>query len=120
MRLAGLALLLAALLAAPAGAAETKYSLANGCFDVDGGPGGPYRMKATALGQYLLYTKDGKYLTSNGDAAEPADEPSAAGEWRASEEGGDAEAEVAGVDRRTDAHGRRPHDRLRRNTPRSS
>ena len=36
-------------------------------------------MKATALGQYLLYTKDGKYLTSNGDAAEPADEPSAAG-----------------------------------------
>ena len=26
---------LAALLAAPAGAAETKYSIANGCFDVD-------------------------------------------------------------------------------------
>ena len=89
MRRVGLALLLAALLAAPAGAAETKYSIANGCFEVGGAPAGPYRMKATALGQYLLYTKDGQYLTANGDAAEPAGDPSTAAEWRASEEGGE-------------------------------
>jgi microsomal dipeptidase-like Zn-dependent dipeptidase len=84
----GLALLLAGLFAAPAQGAETKYSIANGCFEVTGAPAGPYRMKATALAQYLLYTKDGQYLTASGDAAEPADEPSAAAEWRASEEGG--------------------------------
>jgi hypothetical protein len=80
---------LAALFAAPAGAAETKYSIANGCFEVAGAPAGPYRMKATALAQYLLYTKDGKYLTASGDSAEPADAPSAAAEWRAAEQGGE-------------------------------
>jgi microsomal dipeptidase-like Zn-dependent dipeptidase len=97
MRAVGLALLAAALLAAPAQGAETKYSLANGCFDVDGGPAGPYRMKATALGQYLLYTKDGKYLTSNGTAAQAADEPSTAGEWRASEDGGNVKLDSLGL-----------------------
>ena len=79
-----------ALLAAPAGAAETKYSIANGCFEVAWAPAGPYRMKATALGQYLLYTQDGKYLAASGDTAEPAAEPSADAEWRATEEGGEA------------------------------
>jgi microsomal dipeptidase-like Zn-dependent dipeptidase len=84
MRRIGLALLLVALLAAPAEAAETKYSIANGCFQVDGAAPAPYRMKATALAQYLLYGPDGKFLT----AAGPADAPSEAAEWRATDDGG--------------------------------
>ena len=63
MRAVGLALLATVLLAAPAQGAETKYSIANGCFEVArGAPAGPYRMKATALAQYLLYTQDEKFL----------------------------------------------------------
>ena len=52
----GLALaatMLAAAPAAPAASAETKYSIANGCFEVDGAP---VRFKATTLAEYLLYT----------------------------------------------------------------
>ena len=96
MRAAGLALLATMLLAAPAQAAETKYSIANGCFEVaSGAPAGPYRMKATALAQYLLYTQDEKFLTPAG----PADQPSEAAEWRASEAGGKVELEpLAGGD----------------------
>jgi microsomal dipeptidase-like Zn-dependent dipeptidase len=82
----GLALLAAALLAAPAQAADTKYSIANGCFEVaDGAPAGPYRLKATALAKYLLYTKDEKFLAAGG---EPADAPSESTEWVATDEGG--------------------------------
>jgi len=84
MRRIGLALLASALFAAPAQGAETKYSLANGCFEVTGAPAGPYRMKATTLAQYLLYTKDGQFLTADG----PADAPSEAAEWRATDDGG--------------------------------
>ncbi len=84
MRRTALALLFAALFAAPAGAAETKYSVANGCFELQGAPAGPYRMKATTLAQYLLYTKDDRFLTPNG----PADAPSEAAEWRATDDGG--------------------------------
>jgi hypothetical protein len=88
MRRIGLALVLAALFAAPASAADTKYSIANGCFPVaNGGPVGPYRLKATTLAQYLLYTKDGKYLTPDG----VADEPSEAAEWRAEDGRGSIE-----------------------------
>src|SRR5688572_26218072 len=82
----GLALLVTTLLAVPAQAAETKYSIANGCFEVaSGAPAGPYRMKATALAQYLLYTQDERFLTPAG----PAGQPSEAAEWRAVEEGGE-------------------------------
>ena len=85
MRRVGLALLATALFAAPAQGAETRYSIANGCFEVaSGAPAGPYRLKATTLAQYLLYTKDQKFLTPDG----PADAPSEAAEWRATDEGG--------------------------------
>ena len=85
MRRVGLALLASALFAAPAQGAETKYSIANGCFEVaSGAPAGPYRLKATTLAQYVLYTKDEQYLTPDG----PADAPSEAAEWRATDEGG--------------------------------
>src|SRR5688572_1405210 len=88
MRLAALALLATLLLAAPAQGAETKYSVANGCFEVaSGAPAGPYRLKATALAQYLLYTKEEQFLTADG----PAPEPSKAAEWRATDAGGGVE-----------------------------
>ena len=86
MRRIGLALLAVALSAAPAHGAETKYSVANGCFEAaSGAPAGPYRLKATTLAQYLLYTKDAKFLAAGG---ETADEPSTATEWRATDDGG--------------------------------
>src|SRR5688500_16470589 len=86
MRRIGLALLAVALSAAPAQGAETKYSVANGCFEAaSGAPAGPYRLKATTLAQYLLYTKDAKFLAAGG---ETADEPSTATEWRATDDGG--------------------------------
>ena len=84
MRHVGLALLAIALLAAPANGAETKYSVANGCFEVaSGAPAGPYRLQATTLAQYLLYTNDEQFLTPDG----PAPQPSKAAEWRATETG---------------------------------
>jgi microsomal dipeptidase-like Zn-dependent dipeptidase len=86
MRRIGPALLVAALFASPASAAETKYSVANGCFEAaSGAPAGPYRLKATALAQYLLYTKDAKFLAAGG---EPAVAPSESTEWRATDDGG--------------------------------
>jgi len=94
MRGIGLALAAIVLLAAPAAqAAETKYSVANGCFAVagTGADGGPYRFKATTLAQYLLYSKDGKYLAADGSLAET---PSETTEWVASDEGGGVELAV--------------------------
>ena len=70
------------LAAAPAQAAETKYSIANGCFDVGGQP---TRFKATTLAEYLLYTADGKYIAAGGDRA---DNPSPSTEWVAADDGG--------------------------------
>jgi len=91
MRGVGLALLAMLLLAAsPAEGAETKYSVANGCFAVaDGAPAGPYRLKATTLAQYLLYTKDQQFLTPDG----PKPQPSEAAEWRAADTGSGVELE---------------------------
>jgi len=90
MRRIALALLASALFAAPAQGAETKYSIANGCFEVaSGAPAGPYRLKATALAQYLLYTNNEQYLTPDGLAGEPSE----AAEWRASQAGGAIELE---------------------------
>src|SRR5918992_1034581 len=85
MRRIGLALLASALFAAPAQGAETKYTVANGCYEVaSGAPAGPYRLKATTLAQYLLYTKEEQFLTPDGPAAEPSE----AAEWTATDEGG--------------------------------
>jgi hypothetical protein len=79
------ALGLALLSPAGAGAAETRYSIANGCFEVGGAP---VRFKATTLAEYLLYTKDGKFLAAGGEAA---DAPSEDTEWRAADVGGGVE-----------------------------
>jgi hypothetical protein len=82
MRRIGLALALCILAAAPANAAETKYSIANGCFDVGGQP---IRFQAMTLAEYLLYTKDGMYIAAGGDAVA---EPSESTEWVATDDGG--------------------------------
>jgi microsomal dipeptidase-like Zn-dependent dipeptidase len=71
-------------LAAPAPAAETRYSLANGCFRAAGVPGAEaVRMQATALGRYLLYRPDGRYVASTGVTAAP----SPAADWKVEEAG---------------------------------
>src|SRR5690349_10372799 len=65
--------------AAPAHA-EDRYSLANGCWSVDGGEA--LRFQATDLGSYLLYTKDGKYLTRHADGSTSKEaDPSADAVW---------------------------------------
>ena len=52
--------------------AQTKYSLVNGCYSVGGS--GPLRFHAAALGQYVLYTADGQYLSAAGPAATPGED----------------------------------------------
>ncbi|HEX5910118.1 MAG TPA: hypothetical protein VFY44_06460, partial [Thermoleophilaceae bacterium] len=75
-------LALAALYPGTAQAAETRYSLANGCFAVRSADTGayvsrsgstrsladaePFRLKAATLGKYLLYGTKGDYLTPRG------------------------------------------------------
>ena len=72
--------LIAALLAlaVPATAsAENRYELVNGCYELKAGgktAGGPFRMQATELGRYLLYTKGRKFLSASGEAADPSEE----------------------------------------------
>src|SRR4051812_1313930 len=65
-----LSAVLVCMLAASAPAhAQDRYSLAGGCWSGDGGE--PLRFQATDLGHYLLYTKDGKYLTPTAHEAQP-------------------------------------------------
>ncbi|MFL5846249.1 MAG: Coagulation factor 5/8 type domain-containing protein [Solirubrobacteraceae bacterium] len=79
------ALALAGLTAlAPAAAhGADRYSLANGCYSIAGQPAAQQvRMKATALGRYMLYTKDGKFLTAGADGKlAAADAPSPAADF---------------------------------------
>ncbi|MFJ2837802.1 peptidase [Nocardia sp. NPDC087230] len=66
---------------------QTRYSLVNGCFRIDtpAGPlvpaAGPYRMRATTLGEYLLYGRDHEVLEASASTIRPAQEPSAAAVW---------------------------------------
>jgi microsomal dipeptidase-like Zn-dependent dipeptidase len=64
---------------APAEAAQTRYSLAGGCFDVVGLERAErVRMQATALGRYLLYRPDGTFVAARGVARRPSE----SAEWR--------------------------------------
>ncbi|MDX6640815.1 MAG: hypothetical protein QOF12_1826 [Solirubrobacteraceae bacterium] len=73
--------------AAPAQAvhADARYGLVHGCYELQG-PGaqaGPFRMQATALGKYLLYTRDRRVLTAAADGiVAPVAAPSEQGDWR--------------------------------------
>jgi hypothetical protein len=60
---------------AASGASPTRYSLANGCWTASDASGGTVadtvRLKPTALGRYLFYTRDGRYLAARGAALAP-------------------------------------------------
>src|SRR3954451_12081163 len=82
-----LAALATLVLAAPAAAADnSRYALANGCYALTSngqpvGPG-PFFMKPTALGSYMLYTKDRRFLAKTGaKTVGTADAPGPAAEW---------------------------------------
>ncbi len=98
--LAAFALLAGMSASASARAPITKYSIANGCFEVRslasgkalGKQGGsyvadgsaaaePFRMRATTLGRYLLYDSDRRFLAAAGDGVAVAGSPSPAAEW---------------------------------------
>lgn len=74
---------------ASAQAADARYALAGGCYELRSqqtgravmADAGPFRMQATALGRYLLYGKARDFLATDGEAVEMAPEPSASAEW---------------------------------------
>jgi microsomal dipeptidase-like Zn-dependent dipeptidase len=83
-----LAVLVTALVAPPAHAA-TRYSLVHGCYSITGADGRPLpgaervRMQATALGRYLLYRPDGRFVAAQPDGSVGvAAAPSPAADWR--------------------------------------
>lgn len=76
---------------ATADAAETKYSLAHGCFAASGLPGAAQvRMQATGLGSYLLYRPDRSFVAFVDGAPGVAMEPSPAADWTVEPGTGDA------------------------------
>jgi microsomal dipeptidase-like Zn-dependent dipeptidase len=83
-----LLVLLATPAAGNAASTQTRYSLVHGCYSLSGANGRAVsgadriRMQATALGHYLLYTPDGKFLAAQDDGSVSADaEPSPDGDW---------------------------------------
>jgi hypothetical protein len=91
---AALALAVAGHATAAAAASPTRYTLANGCYSLQG-PSGQIagadrlRMQATTLGSYLLYRPDRTFLAAQDDGSvAPATEPSPAADWRVREAGG--------------------------------
>src|SRR3954465_3128460 len=86
--LLALVLLLALPTAAAAAKAPTRYSLVHGCYAL-GSANGPglsggeqVRMQAPALGRYLLYTPDQKFLAAQDDGSVSASgQPSPAADW---------------------------------------
>ncbi|MEU4811341.1 peptidase [Nocardia fluminea] len=67
---------------------QTRYSLVNGCYRIDTPTGplvpaaGPYRMRATALGEYLLYGRTGEVLTAGQGSISPAKNPTPSAVWK--------------------------------------
>ncbi len=100
--------LAASLVPAHAASADTRYSLVNGCFSLQGaggqkvgksgggyalGAGTPeaFRMQATDLGDYLLYGTGKDFLTAgSGSAVTAVKEPSGAAIWSVDEAGSGA------------------------------
>jgi hypothetical protein len=75
---------------AEASVPETRYGFANGCYSLQDGNGqliqaasGPFFMKATTLGEYLLYGVHENFLADEGTGnPTPVAGPSPAAEWR--------------------------------------
>src|SRR3954447_11441545 len=81
---------LLALATAPAAHAadDSRYALVNGCYDLTSGGKavetgiGPFRMQATALGDYLLYGKKADFLAKTGaTTVDSAGTPSDDANW---------------------------------------
>lgn len=96
--MAAVAALMWCLACVPAGAAvaqtaQSRYSLVNGCYAVTAGgkavPGADrVRMQATALGKYLLYTPDRRFVAAHPDGTVSADgAPSEWADWEVAESG---------------------------------
>jgi hypothetical protein len=84
-----IAVVLTGLAAPPAGAATTRYSLVHGCYTVIGADGRTVpgaervRMQATALGRYLLYRPDRRFVAARSDGSVGvAGAPGPAADWR--------------------------------------
>src|SRR5690348_7411450 len=83
------ALLGVSLAPSPARAAETRYSIAGGCFNLTSAangqlaPGGAtLRFQASDLGSYLLFRRAKDFLAAGaGDTVGPAAQPSPAADW---------------------------------------
>jgi hypothetical protein len=94
-------------LAAPA-AAENRYELAGGCYELRSEgrtvarEAGPFRMQATALGRYLFYGKRRDFLAGGSqDRVESAPRASEAADWRIDEApGGGFRITLPSVERR--------------------
>jgi hypothetical protein len=89
------AVALAGMPAAASAATPTRYSVANGCYTLAGPDGRAVggaervRMQATALGRYLLYRPDRRFVAARDDGTVgPADAPSPAADWRVAKAGG--------------------------------
>jgi hypothetical protein len=92
-RALSVALVVIAVTAAPAQATDivpsNRYGFANGCYSLQDSnsqliapASGPYTMRATTLGQYLLYGVHEDFLSDPGNGTPtPAATPSAAAEW---------------------------------------
>src|SRR5689334_18423318 len=82
------ALAAAALAPSSATAAPTRYSLVNGCYALTQGgdavPGASrVRMQATALGRYLLYTPERRFVAARSGGRLGIDvKPSSAADWQ--------------------------------------
>src|SRR4051794_31662739 len=95
--------LIALLAGAPAASAadsSTRYAMANGCFSLTSSGqtvGGPFFMKPTALGSYMLFTKDKTYFAKTGDTTVGTiAAPSADSEWTVEGSGGKYSLTVGG------------------------
>ena len=90
-----LALLAALATAAPSAHAATRYSMANDCWTLKASSAavsaGPFFMKPTDLGSYMLYAKDKTFLSgdSSGQLTN-ADDGGPDGDWRVVDGAGDA------------------------------
>jgi hypothetical protein len=74
-RALAIAVVLTGLAAPPAGAATTRYSLVHGCYALTGADGRTVpgtervRMQASALGRYLLYRPDQRFVAARPDGS---------------------------------------------------
>src|SRR4051812_2020535 len=86
VRLAIAGAIVALAVVAPARAAVKQADLANACFTLHSAAGatlaaGPFYLKPTGIGTYLLSDQDGQLLSEQGSAVGRAPDAGPAGEW---------------------------------------